>query len=141
MKKIQLMELITKVTYLHIGQEWRTRKGMYYFVVLNSNPNERKPVWLGVLCWLAQIPLLMAVILGGLSTATALAEGYGFTWFLLSAIITGLSAFAMHKIDKIFEKRPSWNQEDYFPTIEERKEWSYWVHCQEEYGTWETWWR
>lgn len=137
MKKIQLMELITQVTYLHIGQEWRKRKGMCYFVVLNSNPNEQKPVWLGVVCWLAQIPLLMAVVLGGFSTANALAEGYGLNWALLSAVITGLGAFAMYKIDKIFEKRPSWDKEDYVPTEEEWEDWDHWVHCQEEYNAWE----
>lgn len=137
MKKIQLMELITQVTYLHIGQQWKHGIGMCYFVVLDSDPNVQKPVWLGVVCWLLQMPLLMALFLGALAIPSTLAEGYGLGWVLLSVIITGFSGFAMYKIDKIFQKRPSWNQEDYVPTEEEWEDWYNWVHCEEEYQTWE----
>lgn len=136
MKKFQLMERITKVTYLHIGKQWKGRAGMQYFVVLNSNPNEQKPVWMGVACWLLQLPLLMGIILGGLAIPTTLAEGYDFKWVLLAVGITLFSLWAMKKVENLFEKRPSWNKEDYIPTQEEWDEWDRWVHCEEEYGAW-----
>lgn len=136
MKRIQLMVLIMQVTYLHIGKQWKTRKGMCYFVVLNSNPNEQKPVWMGVACWLLQAPLLMAVILGCLAIPSTLAEGYDLKWVIFAVVVTVFSVMAMGKVDKLFEKRPSWDQEDYIPTQEEWDEWDYWVHCEEEYSAW-----
>lgn len=135
MKKIQIMTFITSVTYLHIGIQ-HGRLPLKYFVVLNSNPNERKPVWMGVVCWLAQIPLLMGVVLGFLGTASLFAEGYGLKATIICALITGLSAWGLNKVDGLFEKRPSWDKEDYVPTDEEWEDWHHWVHCEEEYQAW-----
>lgn len=136
MKKVQIMELITAITYLHIGKQWRSRTGMHYFVVLNSNPDVKLRVWVGVVCWIVQGLMLMGVILGALATASSLAEGYGIKWILGSAIVTGLSAWGLKKLEGIFQKRPSWDKEDYVPTDEEFKEWDKWVHCEEEYNAW-----
>ncbi len=136
MKKIQLMELITKITFLHIGQQWKQQTGMCYFVVLNSNPNEQKPVWQGVACWIAQMPLLMGSILGPLAFVSTLVEGYSFQWIVFSAAIAMLSTFGLYKLDGLFQKRPSWDKEDYVPTDEEWEDWDHWVHCEEEYQSW-----
>lgn len=135
MKKVLIMEYITQITYLHIGKQLRKGR-IHYFVVLNSNPNEQKPVWMGVACWLLQAPLLMAVILGGLAIPSTLAEGYDLKWVIFAVVVTVFSVKALDKVDKLFEKRPSWDQEDYIPTQEEWDEWDYWVHCEEEYSAW-----
>lgn len=136
MKKVQIMDFITAITYLHIGKRWRRRTGMHYFVVLNSNPNVEMRVWVGVVCWIAQGVMLMSTILGFLSVVSSMAEGYEIHWILLSAVITGFSAWGLYKLEGIFQKRPSWDKEDYVPTEEEWKDWGNWVHCEEEYQAW-----
>lgn len=135
MNRLVLMERITKETFLHIGIV-KGRFPMRFFVVLSSKPNERKPVWMGVVCWLAQIPLLMGIILGGLGTAAAFADGY-LKMTVVYVVITVASTWLYNKLDGLFQKRPSWDKEDYVPTEEEWEEWHNWVHCEEEYEAWE----
>lgn len=137
MRKLVIMEHITKVTYLHIGIDTELRFPMRFFVVLNSNPNKRKPVWMGVACWIAQVPFLTGIILGSLATASAFAEGHGLKLTVICAAITAISVWIYNKLDGLFQKRPSWDKEDYVPTDEEWEEWHQWVHCEEEYSAWE----
>ncbi len=135
METVRIMEYITQITCLHIGKQ--RRKGQtHYFVVLNSNPNERKPVWQGVACWIAQIPLFMGTLLGALTFPSTIVEGYALPWIILSAAITVGSYFGLSKMAGIFQKRPSWDKEDYVPTDEELRDWDHWVHCEEEYNLW-----
>lgn len=135
MKKTQwqLMELITIVTSLHIGCIGARKRKTSFFVVLNSNPNKRFKVWVGVMCWMAKLFCLAGLLLFTLAVPFALLDGRGIIYAIGCLTIATICGKTAKIFDGLFQKRPSWNKESYYPTCEELADWNNWVHCEEEY--------
>ncbi len=131
--KRKMMQLISEFTMLHIGVRKSRKNGEeVYFVVLNSEPNVKFRVWVGVVAWALQLPLMLGVVFGFLAAPDVWNGMETIVAFFVWKVIAVGCGYSLYKLATLFELRPSWNTEDYIPTEQEIHEWNRWVHCKEE---------
>lgn len=122
---LRIMRSISGFTYLLIGIDWRHNR---YFVV-HSQTGEKYSLLAGVLC--SFIGSLI-MVLGGLSFVVLpvgiLESALDIDWSVIMRVFRAMLgamtvAYAGHRMDGIFAKRPDLYDEDFIPTQEWIENW------------------